>query len=559
MQGLTEREQLEVDVLFVGAGPASLSSAFHLSGLVRAHNHRIDSGQFEGKSLDPTILVVEKGREVGSHVLSGAVVDPKAFDELFAGLDVHPPYDVRVQREALYYLTETSAFQLPITPPFLKNEGYYVASLGRLTRWLAELCEERDIEVFAGFAAAQLLFDGESVVGVRMGDSGVNREGAPKANHEPGMEIRARVTILGEGPRGTLAGQALKRLALNEGRQPQVYALGVKELWQVDTSLDPGTVYHTFGFPLPKKNFGGGFLYAMKENVIAIGLVVGLDSQDPRTDGHRLLQNWKEHPLISRQLSGGKILSYGAKAIPEGGFYAMPRLSADGLLLIGDSAGFLNSQRLKGIHLAVKSGMLAAEAIFHGLLADRFTREELSIFDSTFDQSWAKAELWKVRNFRQAFQRGLWRGIGHAALQHLSGGRGLRDPFPIKEGHLCMEKVSSADFAVVVPDREQQELAFTKVTSVYYSDTSHEEDQPCHLKILDTRICDVQCSEEFGNPCQHFCPANVYEILSAVSKDRLQVNFTNCLHCKTCEIADPYQVILWTTPEGGGGPNWKNM
>jgi electron-transferring-flavoprotein dehydrogenase len=546
-------------VLLVGAGPASLAAALHLARLVEDHNHSIEAGDRPGSKLEPTLLVVEKGKEIGAHALSGAVVDPCAFEDLLAGLSVpDPPYDSRVGSDALYYLTEKGSFRLPLTPPPLKNHGYYVASLGKIVRWMAEICEERGVEVYPGFPAAELLFDGERVIGARMGDSGRDPSGSPKPNFQPGIDVLAKITILGEGPRGTLAGQAEKRLKL-EPRMPQIYAVGVKELWKVSADIDPGTVFHTFGYPLDSGDFGGGFIYSMTDGLLDLGLVVGLDYENPRTDPHRLLQSLKRHPLVQGLLEGGELVSYGAKAIPEGGYYAMPQLYAAGLMIVGDSGGFLNSQRLKGIHLAVKSGMLAAETAFEALLKTDFSAEALKPYALSFEGSWAKRELWKVRNFRQAFQNGLRPGLFHATLQFLTGGRGIRDPFPIEVGHARMKSIEEYPEASGSSVEFDGQYTFDKPSCLYYSDTSHEEEQPSHLKILDANICDTRCPEEFGSPCQYFCPAGVYEIIQEAVQDKLRINFSNCVHCKTCEIVDPYQIILWTPPEGGGGPDWKLM
>ncbi|MFQ5929857.1 MAG: 4Fe-4S dicluster domain-containing protein [Acidobacteriota bacterium] len=559
-----EREQLEVDVLFVGAGPASLGGALHLSRLVGKHNETVKSGQHSGQGLgDLTLLVIEKSRGIGSHALSGAVVDPRAFDELLEGFDGEaPPYDSPVEDDALYILTKNKSFCSPITPPPLTNHGYYVASLGRLVKWMAELSEKNGIDVYPEFPAVELLFEGDSVIGVRIGDKGVDKDGNPKPNFEPGIDVLAKVTVLGEGPRGTLTLQAERRLNLNQGRHPQIYSIGVKEIWQVPRDIQPGLVYHTLGFPLGTQEFGGGFIYTMNNNLIDLGYVVGLDYENPCLDAHHLFQEFKTHPFIREILEGGKVLSYGAKTIPEGGYYSMPRFYANGLLIVGDSAGFLNAQRLKGIHLAIKSGMLAAETIFEALLKGDRSAATLKSYQDRFENSWAKGELWRVRNFRQAFQRGFWSGMFHTGLQFLTKGRGLKDPLSTMPGHARMKKLK--DY-FGKPDAECEtmpfdgRLAFDKLTDVYFSNTAHEEDQPCHLKILDFDICHNRCIYEYGNPCQHFCPAHVYEMVEQDNKDRLQVNFSNCVHCKTCDVMDPYQIIVWTPPEGGGGPDYKNM
>ncbi len=558
-----EREQLEVDVLFVGAGPASLSSALHLHRLIRDHNEAASTGSGSGQQIEePTILVIEKGKEIGSHILSGAVVNPRGFEELLEGYPgKRPPYDSPVNDDALYILSGSKSYRAPITPPPLRNHGNHVASLGRLVRWLAELCEEQEIEVYPEFPACELLYDGERVIGVRIGDKGLDKEGQPKPNFEPGVEVLAKVTVLGEGVRGTLALQADKQLQLSNKSQPQIYAVGVKEIWKMPHNVEPGTVYHTMGFPLWAQEFGGGFIYTMKDNLIDLGFVVGLDYRHPSTDPHMLMQQFKTHPWVRRMLEGGEMVGYGAKAIPEGGYYSMPRIHSDGLLLIGDTAGFLDSQRLKGIHLAVKSGMLAAETILDCLKADDFSAQRLSDYGRRFEESWAKQELWKVRNFRQSFQKGFWSGFLHSGLQFVTGGRGLIDPMPTKAGHSMMERLGA--FASNGQPEQLSfdgKLTFDKLSNVFRSDTAHEEEQPCHLKIADYDICNNRCTKEYGNPCQRFCPASVYEMVEkGDGRKELQVNFTNCVHCKTCDIMDPYQIITWTPPEGGGGPDWKDL
>lgn len=552
------REELEVDVLFVGAGPASLAAALHLSRLVREHNEQTAPGR---RLENLTLLVIEKGKEIGSHALSGAVVDPRAFDDLLEGFPGRePPYDSPVQEEALYLLTKKGSFRFPLTPPPLKNQGHYVASLGKLVKWMGELCQEQGIEVYPQFPALELLFSGDSVVGARIGDKGRDKSRNPKPNFEPGIDVLSKVTVLGEGPLGSLTRQAERRLGLRQGRQPQIYSLGVKEIWETPVDTDPGIVYHTLGFPLHQEEFGGGFLYTMRENRVDLGFVVGLDSRNPFMDAHDLLQKWKTHPFLRGRLEGGRLVSYGAKVIPEGGYYAMPRLYANGMVIVGDSGGFLNAQRLKGVHLAIKSGMLAAEAIFHALLRDDFSAGVLKSYEESFRGSWAREELWKVRNYRQAFQGGFWRGMFHAGFQFLTNGRGIRDPYPTVEGHVRMRPLEhvSGETHLCRKSVSDGKLTFDKLTSLYFSGTAHEEDQPSHLKILDFDICRNRCTYEYGNPCQHFCPANVYEIAGEDDR-RLQVNFSNCLHCKTCDIADPYQIIVWTPSEGGGGPDYKDM
>lgn len=558
MSRAIERERLDVDILIVGAGIASLSAAFYLSRLLEA-----EASKGNQKAEKTTILVVEKSREIGGHILSGAVIDPGPIDDLISGLDVSaPPYDSPVTAEDVFYLTRKRSFKSPIIPPPLRNHGNYVASLGNLVRWLAELCIERGIEIYPGFPAVELLFDGNRVVGARLGDQGRDRHGKGRENYEPGMEVRARVTVLGEGPQGTLTGQASRRLDLYRDAQPQIYSIGVKEVWKVKKPVSPGLVIHTLGYPLCHEEFGGGFLYAMKENRIHLGMVVGLDYRDPEVDSHRLLQKLKLHPLIREKLEGGEVISYGARVIPEGGYYSLPKCYGDGLLIIGDSAGLLNSQRLKGIHLAVQSGILSAQTIFEGLQMDDFSEDHLSLYWRRFDRGWAGQELRKVRNFRQGFQEGFWSGMIHAGMQYLTGGRGIRDPLPMEAGHERLKRREGASGQRRPSENgglRDADLVIDRLSDVYLSDTAHDEDQPCHLKVLDTSICQHRCTLEYGNPCQYFCPASVYEIVGNPGSEELKVNFSNCVHCKTCEIMDPYQIIHWSLPEGGGGPNWRGM
>ncbi|HEU5481256.1 MAG TPA: electron transfer flavoprotein-ubiquinone oxidoreductase, partial [Candidatus Tumulicola sp.] len=464
-------------------------------------------------------------------------------------------------------LTRGGKIKAPITPPPLNNRGKYVASLQKLSKWLGEKAEEAGAQVIPGFPGQELLWDDDDrVVGVRTGDKGLDHEGKPKSNYEPGADILAKVVVLGEGPRGTLAKQAIPRLGLDEGREPQVYAAGIKELWQLpDDRFKAGTVVHTLGFPLPAETFGGGFIYGMAGNVLDIGHVTGLDYRDPTTDPHNELQRMKTHPAIARLLDGGTLIRYGAKAIPEGGLFAMPRPYGDGLLLIGDTGGFLNGMRLKGIHLAMKSGMMAAETVWEALQSGAWDAGSLSSFQRRFEQSWAYAEMRSSRNFHQGFKRGRWPGMISAGLSTITGGRGfgVADKLPGEEGFDVMAK---AGYRPKETPRATADnvLTFDKLTDVYNSGTMHEEDQPSHLKVADTNICRDRCTVEYGNPCQYFCPAAVYEPMfektaSGSIDGRLQINFTNCVHCKTCDIIDPYQIITWVPPQGGEGPVYTGM
>ncbi len=551
---MAERDRLEVDVLFVGAGPAGLAGAIRLGQLAKA----------AGRELE--ILVIEKGGEVGNHGISGLVLDPRALDELLPGWKESAPIDAPVGSDEMWFLTASGKIKAPITPPPLNNHGKYVASLQRLTKWMGEQAEEAGAQVFPAFPGQELLWDGDRVIGVRTGDKGVDHNGNPKPNYEPGADLIAKVVVLGEGPRGTLAKQAVSRLGLDKDSEPQVYAAGVKELWQCPPgTVKAGSVVHTLGYPLPPETFGGGFVYSMANDVLDIGQVTGLDYKNPTTDPHNELQRLKEHPAIRRMLDGARLIRYGAKAIPEGGLFAMPRLYAGGLLLIGDTGGFLNGMRLKGVHLAMKSGMLAAETIWDALAAERFDAEQLAGFDRRFRDSWAYEELESARNFHQGFKNGLIPGMVNAALATVTGGAGFGyiNKLPGEYGY---ERMARAGYRPKETPRAKIDNALTydKLTDVFNSGTIHEEDQPCHLKVSDTNVCRDRCTVEYGNPCQYFCPAQVYEPMfekneAGTVEGRLQINFTNCVHCKTCDIADPYQIITWVPPQGGEGPVYTGM
>ena len=560
-----ERPQMEADVVIVGGGPAGMACALRLAQLIDEYNSRGPATPLTKEN----IYVLEKAREVGQHCLSGALLDPISMRELLPGFESEAPLDAQVHKEAVYFLTEKSHFKLPITPPPLRDHGNYVISINKFVKWLGSKVEEAGITVFTGFAGSELLFDDERVAGVHTDDKGVDKQNQQKSNFEPGYDLRAKVTVLAEGTRGSLTKQLIQKFDLAKNSNPQTYGVGVKELWEVPSGrIEPGQVIYTMGYPLTPKEYGGAWIYGSKDNLVSLGYVTGLDYQDPRLDPQHVLQDFKQHPFIADLLKGGKMIRYGAKSLPYGGWWALPPLGGDGWMMIGDTAGFLNSARLKGIHLAIKSGMLAAETAFEALVKNDSSRKTLDLYQRRVETSWIKDELWRVRNFHQGFEKGLFAGVFHVGLQEITGGRGLHNRYPSTPGYQHMKELADlpADGGpekhMLGPAKGDGKLTFDKLTDLYHSGTKHEEDQPAHLIIHDTNICNTKCVKEFGSPCQNFCPANVYEMVDdseQPNSKRISLNAANCVHCKTCDIQDPYQIITWVPPEGGGGPNYDGM
>jgi len=559
------RPEMPADVVIVGGGPAGMACALRLSQLIDEHNAKSPDSQLSKEN----IYVLEKAREIGQHCLSGALLDPRSMRELLPGFEKEAPIDSPVSKESVYFLTEKGKLKLPITPPPLRDHGNYVISLNRFVKWLGGKVEESGVTVFTGFAGSELLYDGNRISGVRTDDKGLDKHNQPKSNFEPGYDLQAKITILAEGSRGSLTKQLITKFNLMNDRNPQTYGQGIKELWELPAArFAPGEVIYTMGWPLTSREYGGAWIYGGKDNVVSLGFVTGLDYPDPRLDPQRVLQQFKRHPLVAKLLEGGKMIRYGAKSLPYGGWWAIPPLAGDGWMVVGDSAGFLNSQRLKGIHLAIKSGMLAAETAFEALKKDDFSAASLSAFQTGVENSWMKEELWKVRNFHQGFEHGFWRGMFHAGIQQFTRGRGLRSRYLGTAGYTRMKKLSELpvdggeEAQLIGPAKGDGKLTFDKLTDLYHSGTKHEEDQPAHLIIHDTNICESRCIIEYGSPCQRFCPANVYEMLddsAAPHGKRISLNPSNCVHCKACDIQDPYQIITWVPPEGGGGPNYDGM
>ncbi|MFZ3320783.1 MAG: electron transfer flavoprotein-ubiquinone oxidoreductase [Usitatibacter sp.] len=547
---MSERESMVYDVVVVGAGPSGLATAIRLKQLCAE------------KGKDFSVCVVEKGSEVGAHILSGAVIDPRSMAELFPGWKAQgAPLNQPVTEDRFLFLTKESSWAVPgwMLPACFKNHGNYIASLGNVCRWLGTQAEAAGVEIYPGFAAAEVLFTGDGKVrGVATGDMGIGKNGEKTSRFQPGIDLIAKYTIFAEGCRGHLGKRLEKRFNLREGRAPQVYGIGLKELWEVKPEKHvPGLVVHTAGWPLDNGTYGGSFLYHLENNQVAVGYVVGLGYRNPYLYPFEEFQRYKTHPSIRGFFEGGRRISYGARAIAAGGLQSLPKLTFPGGALVGDDAGFLNASRIKGTHAAMKSGMLLAEAAFEALSAGR-QGDELKAYPAAFEKSWLHDELHRARNFKPFMAKGLYTGSLMVGIdQVVFGGKA---PWTLTHKHADHEELEPKErFAPIEYPKPDGVLTFDRLSSVFVSNTNHEEDQPSHLRIKDPAIPVAVNLNVYAGPETRYCPAGVYEFVTEGAAPRLQVNAQNCVHCKTCDIKDPRQNIEWVVPEGGGGPNYPNM
>ena len=552
---MSSSDIISTDVLIVGGGPAGLSAAIELANRLKQ------------KGENKKIMLIEKGSEIGSHILSGAVVRPKVFQDLLSAEEFEKiPFDSKVSgNDIVMKLSERGEMRLPFHPPYMSNDGNYIASLGHVCKYLAEVAQGKGVEIYTGFAVDDMLYADGKVAGVKTKDTGVDHHGVKQKNYQEGTIVKAAITILAEGTRGSLAKKVIDKYGL-QGKNPQIYSLGVKEIWSVpEGNIEAGSVYHTFGYPLnDKEEFGGGFIYGLSDNRVTLGLVVGLDYQDPSFDIHAAMQIWKTHPSVSKFLDGGTILEFGAKTLPEGGWNSIPKYYEDNMMIVGDSAGFLSTPRLKGVHLAVRSGICAAEAASLALITGDTSAKSLSKYEDLVNDSFIYKELYPTRNMRAVMQQGMVLGGMKMGIQLLTGGACLMTP-DVEDDFATTKKISDFNkvpFAQRFAGKLEfdKKLTFDKVTSVYQSKAMHDEIQPIHLVINNEAQFQESNIEEYGLSCAAFCPAEVYELhTDKEGKKSLRLHAENCVHCKTCDIKSPNGGITWTTPYGGDGPEYNYM
>ena len=552
---MSKADTVNTDILIIGGGPSGLATAIHLADILKEND------------INRRILLVEKGSAIGSHILSGAVIKADVFKSLLPDVDFHDiPFNAQVTKDTTVLLSEKGAFKLPFHVPYMNNSGNYTASLGQICRYLAKIAEEKGVEIYPGFSVNEILYKDNVVIGAKTIDTGRDHHGNKLDNFQPGSRIEAKLTIFAEGTRGSLAKQLIQKFDLQKGKNEQIYSLGCKELWSVpEGNILPGEIYHTMGYPLNMHEFGGGFVYGLKDNKVAVGLVVGLDYEDPTFDVHDAFQVWKTNPFISKILKGGKLIEYGAKTLPEGGYYSIPKLYVDGALIVGDSAGFITMPALKGVHLAITSGMLAAKTAVAALGKNDYSENILREYDALIKDSVIYRDMYPVRNFRQGFSKGLFLGALHFGTQLITGGAGF---FGRLKSHLDSAATRKMGELRTLPFKERFKgklefdkiLTFDKATDVFYTGVNHDEQQVPHLKINNPVSYETVNIKKYGAPSQFFCSAEVYELhTDKQGHQEIRIHAENCLHCKTCDIKSPGDGITWMVPNGGNGPEFQNM
>jgi len=551
---MNNADTVYTDILIIGGGPSGLATSIHLADLLKKEglNHRI--------------LLIEKGSSIGSHILSGAVIKADVFKSLLPDVDFNEiPFNAKVVEDSTLMLTEKGHIKLPVHVPYMNNKGNYTASLGQICRYLATKAEEKGVEIYTGFAVNEILYRDGKVIGAKTIDTGIDHHGHQLENFQPGTRIEAKLTIFAEGTRGPLAKQLIKKYDLEKGKNCQIYSLGVKELWSVpEGNIKPGEVYHTMGYPLDKE-FGGGFIYGLNDNKVAIGLVVGLDYEDPTFDAHDAFQVWKTNPFIANILKGGKLVEYGAKTLPEGGYYSIPKTYTDHAMIVGDSAGLVAMPALKGVHLAIESGMLAAKTAIRALKTNDFTEKTLSQYEVLMKDSRIYKELYPVRNFRQGMAKGMILGGLHFGTQLVTGGAGFFGKLkthPDNQATKTLSEYKGKLFKERFKGKLEFDkvLTFDKVTDVYYSGVHHDEQQLVHLKINNPESFHNINIKQYGSPCQFFCSSEVYELHTDKNgHQELRIHAENCMHCRTCDIKAPGDGVTWMLPNGGNGPEFQNM